>query len=259
MDRGRFTLVKWYMDCVTEDGEVAVLYCVDLHWGRIHARYSSALTAGERPPESHASMAGYRVSASEGEIAVEAPRLKAEGNWRADAPPVRQMVYQSDAGEVEWNCLQPRSLVQLRIGERAWNGLGYAECLTVTVPPWKLPMRQLRWGRFVSPENSLAWVDWQGGHSTSFAVHNGRTVETLAVSDAEVAVPGATLTMEEPLPLRTGRLASTVLPGLSALGGLLPRSLFNIEEHKWRSRGRLAAQEQSSRGWVIHEVVDWNV
>jgi hypothetical protein len=138
-------------------------------------------------------------------------------------------------------------------------GLGYAECLTLTLPPWQLPMLQLRWGRFVSQNESLAWVDWQGEYSTSFAIHNGRACKTLSVSDSEIAIPGATLRMEESFPLRAGRLGATVLRGAPALGKLLPRSLRNIEEQKWRSRGILSSKERNSSGWVIHEVVHWNL
>jgi hypothetical protein len=54
-------------------------------------------------------------------------------------------------------------------------------------------------------------------------------------------------------------LGATILPGAPALGRLLPGSLFNIEEQKWRSRGRLTAEGKSSEGWAIHEVVHWKL
>jgi hypothetical protein len=247
------------MDGVTERGDVAILYCADLHWRGVHLTYSSVLTVSEGSVESHSSMAQYRLSSSGGEILVEFPKLEVSGIWKADAAPVQRTVFENEAGSVEWNCLQPRSLVNLRIGGNEFTGLGYAECLSVTLPPWQLPMRQLRWGRFVSAEESLAWVDWQGDYSTSFAIHNGRACETLAVSDSEIDLPGARLRMEESFALRAGRLGTTVLPGAPALRKLLPRSLRNIEEKKWRSRGVWNAQDGSSRGWVIHEVVHWKL
>jgi hypothetical protein len=117
----------------------------------------------------------------------------------------------------------------------------------------------LRWGRFVSAVDSVAWIDWQGPYSTCFALHNGALRDALSVSDSEVALDGATLRMDESLPLRSGRVDRTVLPGAPALRKLLPYSLFNIEEHKWRSRGVLNTKDRSSCGWVIHEVVDWNL
>jgi len=254
-----FSLVKWYMDCVTECGDAAILYCADLHWRGVRLAYSSVLTVHGDLAESHSSMARFGLSATSDEILVEFPRLEVAGSWKADAAPVQRTVYENASGAVEWKCLQPRSLVTLRAGGRELRGFGYAECLTVALPPWQLPMRQLRWGRFVSAEESLAWVDWQGEYSTSFAMHNGRACETLAVSDSEVAIPGATLRMEESFSLRAGPLGTTVLPGAPALGKLLPRSLRNIEEQKWRSRGTLNAQDRSSHGWVIHEVVHWKL
>jgi hypothetical protein len=204
-------------------------------------------------------MTRYRLSATSGQILVEFPRLGVSGKWEADAAPYRRVVYESASGNVVWNCLQPKSSVHLRVGEHELTGLGYAECLTLTLPPWQLPMRQLRWGRFVSPQDSLAWVDWQGTYSTSFAVYNSLPCETLSVSDSEVTMRDVSLRMEESFPLRAGRLGSTVLPGAPTLGKFLPSSLFNIEEQKWRSRGILNAHQRSSNGWVIHEVVHWEL
>ena len=254
-----FSLIKWYMDCVTDSGDAAILYCADLHWHGVHLTYSSVLSATEDSIESHSSMAGYSLSSTSNQIIVEFPRLEVSGSWKADAEPYQRTVFENASGSVEWNCLQPRSIVTLKIGKREYAGLGYAECLSVTLPPWQLPMRHLRWGRFVSAGESLAWVEWQGTYSASFAIHNGRACETLTVSDSEIAIPGGTLRMEESFPLRAGRLGATVIPGAPALGKLLPRCLRNIEEHKWRSRGVWNSPNESSRGWVIHEVVHWKL
>jgi len=247
------------MDCVTDHGDAAILYCADLHWRGVHLAYSSILTIDGDSTESHTSMARYRLYSTNDEILVEFPRLGVSGRWKADAPPAKRTIYENASGSVEWKCIQPRSSVKLRADGREYMGLGYAECLTLTLPPWQLPMLQLRWGRFVSQNESLAWVDWQGEYSTSFAIHNGRACKTLSVSDSEIAIPGATLRMEESFPLRAGRLGATVLRGAPALGKLLPRSLRNIEEQKWRSRGILSSKERNSSGWVIHEVVHWNL
>jgi hypothetical protein len=122
--------------------------------------------------------------------------------------------------------------------------------------PWKLPLKHLRWGRFVSPQDSLAWVDWQGSYSTRFAVHGSKECALLSVSDSAVTVPDVTLQIEPGIPLRSGRLGETILPD-AALGKLFPHSLFNVVERKWLSRGVLSAKGHSSAGWVIHEVVHW--
>jgi len=252
-----FSLVKWYMDCVTNEGDVAIVYCAELSWHGVHMRLSSLLSSTEGSFSTRTSISNYRVNTAGAQISADIPKLGVTGTWESDSLPFERLVYEQDAGSVRWNCLQPRSMVNLRIGDRDLRGLGYAECLTLSIMPWKLPLKQLRWGRFVSSQDSLAWVDWQGSYNASFGLCNGEECTLLAATDAEVAVPAATLRIEAGLPLRGGRLGSTILPDVPAIGKLFPHSVFNVEEHKWRSRGVLSTRDHSSTGWVIHEVVNW--
>ena len=258
MAQAPFALVKWYMDCVTESGTTAILYCAELRWRGIRASYSSVLSADEHTITTRTSMKRHRLSSDGDRISVEFPLLSVTGTWKAAAVPVEHTVFEDARGSVLWNCVQPGSSAHVTVGDRELNGLGYAECLTLTLPPWQLPLRQLRWGRFVSAQDSLAWIDWQGPYSTRIAVHNGRKCEALSISETEVVLDDSRLRIDQPFSLRSGRLGSTILPGAPMLRNLLPRSLFNVDEKKWRSRGILDIQDHQSRGWVIHEVVNWN-
>ncbi len=255
-----FSLTKWYMDCVTESGDIAIVYCADLRWHRIRAVVSSILTAQDESINSRTSMTGGQMPTVDTDIvSVDLPRLGISGKWKSAATPVQRSVFEDPSGSVYWNCLQPKSEVTLSIQGRELRGLGYAECLTLTLPPWQLPMQSLRWGRYVSPDDSLAWVDWQGPYSTSFAFHNGQEYRPDSVSDSRVVLPNGALNMTDSFPLRSGRLGDTLLPGAPQLRKLFPHSLFNIAEYKWRSRGNFCASNHSSSGWVIHEVVHWNI
>lgn len=259
MKASQFLLTKWYLDCVTEQGDTAVIYCADLRWHRVRAVYSSVLTADSESISTRSSMTGGQLPSVSGDvISVELPKLGISGKWTSAANAVSRNVFEGTAGYVRWNCIQPKSAVHLRIQSREFIGLGYAECLTLTLPPWQLPMRQLRWGRYVSPEDCLAWVDWQGPFTTSFAFYNGQPSLPESISDSRIVLLDGTLCVDDCLPLRSGRLAETLLPGAPGLGKVLPLSLFKIEEHKWRSRGHWKASDHSSSGWVIHEVVHWN-
>ena len=219
----------------------------------------SVLSVNGKQIETRSSISRYRLSYESSLISVEFKNLEVSGHWKADAEPCERTVYENESGRVHWNCVQPRAEVEVSVAGSTLSGLGYAECLTLTIPPWQLPIHQLRWGRFVSPQDSLAWVDWQGSYNSSFAVRNGEALVPASVSDAEVSVEGGTLRMEGGLPLRTGRLRSTVLPGVSPLSKLLPSSIFNLDEQKWRSRGKFDAHDRTSIGWVIHEVVRWKI
>jgi hypothetical protein len=247
------------MDCVTDEGDVAIVYCGDLNWRGLHVHLSSVLSSDAERLGTRTSVSQYQVNCDGGRISADLPKLAVAGVWESDSGSFERLVFEDKTGSVNWNCIQPRSRATLQIGDRQFSGLGYAECVTLTTLPWELPLSQLRWGRFVSPRDSLAWVDWQGPYVSSFALYNGEERKLLALSDSEVAIPGAALQIEAGLALRSGRLVSTILPGTPELGKLLPRSIFNVEEHKWKSRGLLFNEDHSSSGWVIHEVVKWEV
>jgi hypothetical protein len=164
----------------------------------------------------------------------------------------------NELGRVHWQGLAPRAQVALALDGRPLRGLGYAERLTLTVPPWRLPLRHLRWGRFVGPHASLIWMDWQGPYQARFAFLNGAPCALRKLSAEAVEVEGARLEIGEGKTLRGGRLGETILPQLPALGRLLPASLAGIEETKWLAPGELECNGNTEPGWVIHEVVAWH-
>lgn len=252
-----FSLVKWYLDCVTADGDVAIVYSGVLRWRGLSLAYNNVLLAHGGRIASRASLARSRVDAEAERIVVHAPKLGLEGTWTRRGRSFGCPVYTTPHGAVEWNCVQPGSTVQLNVDGHLLAGQGYAECLTLTVPPWHLPMRELRWGRFVSAEHTLAWIDWQGDYCRRFAVLDGEQVTLQTANEEEVAANGATLHMSESMPLRAGKLGNTILPAVPRLRRVLPRALAAIDEHKWRSRGVLVCGGTRTHGWVIHEVVHW--
>ena len=263
-----FSLVKWYMDCVSDRGEVAILYSARVRWRGIRLAYSNLIWTDGAAGNSASSTHSVKIRRDGQQILVASPQLDVQGQWTARAAPVERTVYACESGSVIWNCLQPAASVCLSVGEKKLAGAGYAECLTLTLPPWQLPLRHLQWGRFVSDPDALTpdaltsetltWIDWKGPYALSLAIHSGASHEGASISTTEVAWGGGKLRTEEPLALRTGRLGSTVLPAAPALSRIFPHSLFNIEEKKWRSRGILETPDRQSRGWVIHETVDWS-
>ena len=258
-----FSLVKWYLDCVSDAGEVAILYSARVHWRGIRLAYSNLVCADGATGSSASSMHGAKIRREEQQILVASQQFGLQGQWTARAAPVERTMYACESGSVVWSCLQPAASVFLSVGEKKLAGAGYAECLALTLPPWQLPLRHLQWGRFVSDRDALApdaltWIDWKGPYAMSLVVHNGASYVDASIATTEVVWGGGKLRMEEPLALRAGRLGATVLPAAPALSRVFPHSLFNVEEKKWRSRGVLETPGHQSRGWVIHETVDWS-
>src|ERR1019366_7815760 len=102
----KFELVKWYMDCVTDGGDLAVVYCAEFRWRGIRASYSGVLTVVTGKTETRSAMGAYLLSSDADQISVEIPRLRVSGDWKADAAAVKRMVYENAVGSVHWNCIQ---------------------------------------------------------------------------------------------------------------------------------------------------------
>jgi hypothetical protein len=258
--KNSFLLTKWYLDCVAESGEAVILYVADLRWNALTAHYGSLLTVlGGRVASTSSLRRGAIPKVEDGMIVVNLPQLDVEGTWHRLRSPIQRTVFESGHGSVEWHCLQPMSQVDLLLRGTRLIGRGYAECLTLSVLPWRLPLHELHWGRFLSDPDAVVWIDWRGLRQRRIVIHNGeeRKVKSIKESEIVFADPDARLELDRGLVLRQGRLGDTIFPGVSRLAGLLPRSMLSVSECKWLSRGFMHSSGAESSGYAIHEVVKW--
>jgi hypothetical protein len=138
-------------------------------------------------------------------------------------------------------------------------GLGYAEHLSMSVPPWRIPISELRWGRFLSEGEALVWIDWRGECPRTIVYRNSIRVPVLSVDDQQIALAdGVRVHLDQDCVLRSGALGATVLRSIPAIDRLAPARILATQECKWRSRAVLSSPGRpDQRGWVIHEVVRW--
>ena len=256
-----FLLTKWYLDCVAENGDAAVVYVADLRWNKLSMRYASLLTVLQGRVHCTSSLRKGRLPQLDREtITLTLPHLSVEGSWHALRSPVRRTVFEDKKGCIDWHCHQPMAQVDLSLqGKTRITGLGYAECLTLSVVPWKLPLEELHWGRFLSEQDAVVWIDWRGQQPWRTLIHNGdeRAIQSLTESELLFEPDGSSLELDRALVLRSGQLGQTVFAGISRLAKLLPRNMLSVEECKWRSRGVLRAGNSNTSGWAIHEIVTW--
>lgn len=227
-------LSKWYLDCVTAQGEPAIVYVAELRWRGSALRYSSVLDG-----ETVRSAVGGDEPAVDGRVISWRSRdLEVSGSWTALDPPVESWLHEA----VHWRCLQPRARVRVRLAKREFDGLGYVEHVRLTIAPWKLPIRTLGWGRFLHDGGYVVWIHrddrrlcWSSG---------GEAFEELAFGETRT--------------LREGTLGSAALSSIPGVNRTLPARVLNIHETKWLSRARLGGPGHAgAEGWAIHEVVKW--
>jgi hypothetical protein len=181
--------------------------------------------------------------------------LHIDALWQADSAALHETIFSCEQGSVEWHCVMPRA--RTRFGTRF--GLGYAENLIMTIPPWQLPIESLSWGRFTSASDWVVWIDWQGEFSRRIVYLNGELAPTSVLEDGRIKfVDGGLLTMDRSLVIRDGPLGTTTLSAIPGLRKIFPARLLRVNESKWRSRARLEMPNGSAvEGWVIHERVSW--
>lgn len=263
-----FRLTKWYLDCVGEGGEAFIAYIAKAHFAGITLRYASTLV--NRSGEPSVIRSSLRATPSprlvDTTLTWSGGSLGAVATFASKAPPIRRVILDGNDGRVDWCCHMPLAQAEISLaGEAAIVGRGYVEELTLTVPPWRLPIDSLRWGRFLSKETSLIWIDWRGPHEKQVVLLNHdelgpTTIDPLAVAPIPAVATGdgsCQLVLQGPRVLREGALGRTALSVLPAVETLLPARILFTDEKKWVAKGRLQWGSQTYEGWVIHEVVRW--
>ena len=255
-----FHLSKWYFDCVGDDGEVFIGYAGLARYRRASFSYSSVLRYQDaRGMVTDSSLRPFRAPAEDADTIHWTPAgLGLEGSWFRTSEPLFARVFPS----IEWRCCQPRGDARIRFGDGTeLHGLGYVEQLVMTQAPWQLPIRTLRWGRFLHPQAAMVWIDWidwLGQASRRIVFHNGVQVDASIPSDHEILLSGARLTLDCGAVLRSGALGQTVLGAIRSVARWVPGKMLRVRETKWRSRATLhSSRGPALEGWAIHEVVEW--
>jgi len=257
-----FELSKWYLDVVGDNGDVFIAYTAEVRWGSLALRYASTLVQRVgSATRIDATLRGAPEPALEGErLTWASSLLGASGRWTACAPEVRDTILERANGHVKWRCLMPRAAAEVTLPSGpVIRGLGYVEHLTLTLAPWSMPINELWWGRFLSPDASLVWIDWRGPHQHQLVLLDGVPCGPSRIDERGLATDDGrvSLALSDSRVLREGALGKTALAILPAVDTILPVRILGTEERKWAARGTLHHEGRRSEGWVIHEMVRW--
>ncbi|TNE57124.1 MAG: hypothetical protein EP344_11560 [Bacteroidetes bacterium] len=261
---GPFYLDKWFLDLVSDDGsEAFIFYAARLRWHGIEVPYTSCLHFSSGKIAHRFRLSGIGIPTIQDRVITWADtRFGVDGQWRTMAHPLQERVYQSDAGYLDWHCHQPASEAHLRVHGRELSGQGYAEQLILTLPPWKLPIETLRWGRFIGGEQYIVWIEMDGPEPVHWLWLNGQPVQQAVISDNKIDLPdhGICLHLDRKTTLESEKkileVVKSMLRFLPGLKRVMPTGFLLADEYKWLSRGKLFKDnEPVDTGWAIHEFV----
>ena len=250
-----FRLEKWYIDIVSSEGQARIAYVARLNMGALCLKYASVLRVD-----------GHRVRTESTLRGVSVPEGQSPLHWRCvplgiavaltpAASPRSARILDSAEGGIDWCCFAPRARVVFHDGAEVIEGTGYAELLTMTIPPWSLPWDSLRWGRAHVGERALVWLELEGqGQRQSLLFADDETPDLIQVDRERVlGAGGEELLLEDHRLIRQGTLGKNVLAILPDAATLFPGRLIGMMETKWLSRARIG----NARGFAIHELVRW--
>ena len=257
-----FLLSKWYLDLVTPDGGVVVCYSARLRWGATRLRVASILLSlpGASPEAAVTVRRVERPVIDRENLRWSSETLDVHGNWRRLGPAIRETLLRDHMGAFRWTCRMPLAAAEIRWGQRRFAGLGYVESLGMTVLPTRLPFRTLRWGRHLSSEHSLVWIDWAGDVSGRWVwLDQVRQQGATVGQDGTIQLPeGRHLSLRDSRDIRDQLVLPTVGDLLPGIASSLTGSLGTLREHKMVSRSALHQDGRAlDSGWTVHEVVTW--
>lgn len=253
-------LTKWYCDCVSANGDVFLGYWAKLSWRGFTIPYASSLVkrAHHQPREKSVVRACPAPVIHGGTLEWTCRTIGIQGRWNTSQPPYHQVLLDDTDGSITWRCHVPAAAAHVQLADAAsLDGLGYAEELTLSIPPSRLPFDVLQWGRFVSDSDALAWIMWRGSTPRQWVIHNGVAVSGATIDENGVRLAGdrGVLELRDAVPLREGPLALTALRAIPGARRWLLRGIEHAHESKWLSAGTLTTATHASSGWAIHEVV----
>lgn len=262
-----FYLNKWFLDFISDEGEAMIFYAAKLKWHGLEVPYTSWLRYN---PETGISKRSRfrRINLPEKNetiISWSDTLFGVEGIWETQASALQARIFDSDDGYLDWNCFQPRSKVSIKIKDKIFNGTGYAEQIIMTVDPWKIPMNELRWGRFGSLENYIVWIEVRAEGKQKWIWMNGKKINEAQIEDNQISIPtkNIKLVIDRSVVLESEQKIFHVvkklrkyLPGIKRS---MPIQFLMADEHKWLSKGIIQKDgKEIDSGPVIHEFVNFN-
>jgi len=184
------------------------------------------------------------------------------GTWTSRSPMLADRIFDSEDGYLDWFCYQPASDVRLTVGGHPMEGRGYAEQLIMTIPAWKIPMDELRWGRFGSEEDTLVWIELREKGKKQWLWLNGEKIDDPLINDDRIAIPGRKIFLEldRSVILESERkiqsVVETLIRYIPGFNKVMPLTFLTSHATKWMSHGKLLREGgEKGKGMAIHERV----
>jgi hypothetical protein len=253
-----FFLKKWYLDAADHQGNVYIGYHVALQWRHLELHgYQHVWRTSKNGMQTQAGLTKQPLPVWEDKHRLIWQPHHLTATWDSVADGIDETLYCTDQGEIMWHCTQPKAKAQIHLPHLSFSGWGYTEYIDMTIPVWELTFDHLYWGRCHSKNHYLVWIKWEGATTQQLMWHNGKRATDLTITSNDIRGSDCQLTLGVNIPLRQGKLISTVFQPYHHVTRLLPEATFLADEHKWYNLGQVESQTGSEPAVSIYEEVVW--
>lgn len=251
-----FWLKKYYFDGIDESGNTFILYYAVLRLFGIKIPYSSYLICTESQSVQRSIIS--RSVVGKNNTSFFNKKLKISANWLPLTNSLSKVLLQNKTKNIDWKCCIPKGKFTFEWEDLKFSGLGYCEVLKMNFGVWKLPITTLKWGRFLSENHSLIWIEWIGKHPLKIVFWNGKPIENVQISETGLwfADQRMKLKFENPIILKNEELY-TIIKKYWFLKPFFSRKFLSSKEIKYRSKSTFFTENQQETGFSLYETVQW--
>ncbi|MFZ4400036.1 MAG: hypothetical protein ACOYO1_08390 [Bacteroidales bacterium] len=256
-----FKLEKLYLDCIDKDGNCFIVYWANLDFYFINLKYSGSIFSDSLNKSiENSSLKRIQKPIINNLIHFNNASLHLNANWERKEKAVSLLLYKDEKGKyVNWNCHHPKTMTNIIYNGNTFQGWGYAETLTMNIKPWQLPIDELRWGRYLSENNTIIWIHWKGNYPVNKVFYNGILFEDAVFDEKSICFDQRRTLVEfqNKTIIRKGKIAN-VLARMPWLKLIFNRKILNTIEIKYKAKSSLSINTKViDNGWSLFEIVEW--
>lgn len=253
-----FNLKKHYFDGIDSQGNAVILYFAELKLFGFKIPYSSYILSLNDLIEEKSILSSSEIG--ENNSFFKNYKLKIHGRWDAKENSIHEILFKQNKSKLKWNCVIPKAEFILEINGKEFSGLGYSEILEMNFVPWKLPISTLKWGRFLSENHSIIWIEWIGKQQLKKVYWNGNLIENTEISDSGIKFHDkkVELIFQNPVSLKDEKLLK-IADKYPFLKLFFSSKFLQSREMKFKSKSILISEENQEIGHSLYETVLWEI
>jgi hypothetical protein len=254
-----FHLQKQYFDGIDSNGNTFILYYAQLKLLNIPIHYSSKIIASESYLSEKSTLRKTIVPRENRQFQNDRLNCKLTYQNQKDFPPIEEILWEEKDKYIKWKVFLPHAIFQFTNEDETWKGLGYSETLELNFVPWKLPISTLKWGRFLSENHSVIWVEWLGKFPLQKVYVNGQILnEKTIITESGIQIPTEDISIQflNPESLKNEKLQK-IANRYPFLNLFFYKRFLESKEMKFKSKSIIQTQNSTENGYSLYEIVEW--